>query len=203
MSTPSIQDQLAPPGAGVPWWELLWVRPVLRFASAVLSDSRLTARFTSEAAQMCATVARLAPQQAQQRVLIDRITGIEDSSRYWSACMVLEHLRIVDVTIADIIATLSRGAGYAHEIRTADVKPAPSVGREVIAAFSRTVDTYVARTPAALAVQSKARHPHPWFGPLDAHGWHCLAAVHHTLHRRQLGKIIAGLDRGGSHASRA
>ena len=201
MSTPAIQEQLAPPGGGVPWWELLWVRPVLRVASAVLSDRRITARFTAEAAHLCATVAQLAPDAARRRVLIDRITGIEDSSRYWSACMVLEHLRIVDATIAEIIVTLSRGAGYAHEIRTADVKPGPHVGLEAVAALADTVAAYVARTPSALAVRSQARHPHPWFGPLDAHGWHCLAAVHHTLHRRQLKKIIAGLGGAEPRAS--
>jgi hypothetical protein len=37
-------------------------------------------------------------------------------------------------------------------------------------------------------------HAHPWFGPLNAHGWHCLAAIHHTLHRRQLTAILRALS---------
>jgi len=29
------------------------------------------------------------------------------------------------------------------------------------------------------------------FGPLDAHGWLCLAGIHHAIHRRQLERILA------------
>lgn len=39
-------------------------------------------------------------------VLIDRVVGIEDSSRYWSVFMVLDHLRIVDEGMTQIIQAL-------------------------------------------------------------------------------------------------
>jgi hypothetical protein len=39
-------------------------------------------------------------------------------------------------------------------------------------------------------LRTRATHVHPWFGPLDAQGWHCLAAMHHTIHRRQVERII-------------
>ena len=35
-------------------------------------------------------------------------------------------------------------------------------------------------------------HRHPWFGPLDAAGWHALTAFHTALHRRQIERILAG-----------
>ena len=42
--------------------------------------------------------------------------------------------------------------------------------------------------------QTAARYRHPWFGPLDAAGWHALAATHMGVHRRQLERILAALD---------
>jgi hypothetical protein len=39
----------------------------------------------------------------------------------------------------------------------------------------------------------RVRHPHPWFGPMTAHDWHCLAAIHHRVHRRQLERIVGKL----------
>ncbi len=41
-------------------------------------------------------------------VPIDRIVGIEDSSRYWSTFMVLDPLRIVNEGIAQIVENVDR-----------------------------------------------------------------------------------------------
>ncbi len=34
---------------------------------------------------------------------------------------------------------------------------------------------------------------HPWFGPLDAHRWHCLLAFHQGIHRKQIQAVHRGL----------
>ena len=139
---------------------------------------------------MLAKVATLPPGLASRQVLIKRVVGIEDSSRYWSAYMVLEHLRIVNEIIARIIASLGAGRPYPQEIRTADVKPSPAADQRVVAGFENGVRTYVADVMPSLRCATRLTHAHPWFGPLGAHGWHCLAAIHHTLHRRQLTAIL-------------
>ncbi|MBX3389322.1 MAG: hypothetical protein KF691_07680 [Phycisphaeraceae bacterium] len=43
---------------------------------------------------------------AAERVLIPRLRGLEDSSRYWSVWMMLDHLRIVNSQVAMVIASL-------------------------------------------------------------------------------------------------
>ena len=39
----------------------------------------------------------------------------------------------------------------------------------------------------------KLRHVHPWFGPMTAHDWHCLAAIHSWVHRRQIERVVKKL----------
>jgi hypothetical protein len=192
-----MPERLAPPGAGLPRAELAWVRPMFWLARHWLSDARASARFRGEAEWMMRQVDALPSAIAAQPVLIERVVGIEDSSRGWSACMVLEHLRIVDRTIIEIIETLSRGDSFGQEIRTADVKPRRGIGRNVLGEFGAVLVDYATRVEPALARRTRAKHAHPWFGPLDAHGWHCLAAIHHTLHRRQLAAILRELGRSG------
>jgi hypothetical protein len=53
-------------------------------------------------------------------VLIDRVVGLEDSSRYWTVFMVLDHLRIVDEGISQIIKTLTDDRLFGQEIRIQD-----------------------------------------------------------------------------------
>jgi hypothetical protein len=36
------------------------------------------------------------------------------------------------------------------------------------------------------------RHPHPFFGPLDALGWLRMMAYHERIHVRQLQRMAAG-----------
>jgi hypothetical protein len=56
-------------------------------------------------------------------VLINRIARIEDSSRYWSVFMVLDHLRIVDEGITRIVEELTNDRPFAREVRIQDAKP--------------------------------------------------------------------------------
>ena len=42
-------------------------------------------------------------------------------------------------------------------------------------------------------LNTSARYAHPWFGPLDAAGWHALAAGHLQIHRQQIERIVEGL----------
>jgi hypothetical protein len=42
-------------------------------------------------------------------------------------------------------------------------------------------------------LKTTARYAHPWFGPLDAAGWHALSATHMRIHRNQIAKVIAAL----------
>jgi hypothetical protein len=60
-------------------------------------------------------------------------------------------------------------------------------------AFEASCDEMLAAAAAVPDLKTAARYAHPWFGPLDAAGWHALAASHMAIHRAQIAKIIAAL----------
>ncbi|MBH0199462.1 MAG: hypothetical protein HP497_08595 [Nitrospira sp.] len=128
-------------------------------------------------------------------MLINRIVGIEDSSRNWSAYMVLDHLRIVNEGIAQIIDDLTHDRPFAQEVRIQDVKPSPDSGPDTIDRFIQAVTAYEAVLARLGKLGRSRRHPHPWFGPMTAHDWHCLAANHSWVHRRQMERVARQLTR--------
>jgi hypothetical protein len=182
--------QLQPPGAGLPWLELILSRLGFVLARWLLSRKRLDAWFQAEGERMLTLAKALAPETASTPCLIPRVWGIEDSSRRWSVLMVLEHLVIVDSGITAIIRQLAAGKPSGKEISTAEVKPSAAPDMEVIERFAGCLRDYATRIGGLTRLRTQTTHRHPWFGALDGHGWHCLAALHHTVHRRQVETII-------------
>jgi hypothetical protein len=185
----STEIQLAPPGAGLPFVEMLLGRLgflVFRFFTTNQGASRM---FLAEGHRILSIIRTLDGARAGQRVLVDRIMGLEDSSRNWSAHKVREHLRVVNGKIIECLEDLSQGDPCLKVPSIAEVKPHPGVGAEVVGRFEAGLQDYVSRAVSALGKSSVHRHTHPWFGPLDMHGWHCLAAFHQRLHRKHLTMI--------------
>ena len=121
---------------------------------------------------------------------------MEDSSRFWSVAMTVEHLNIVGAAVRRLIAGLMRGEATDRPARTQDVKPkGETPPAEVRAEFVRLLADAATDPPAACGEGMKARHP--WFGPLDAFRWRCMLAMHQRLHRRQLEAIRDGLMKSG------
>jgi hypothetical protein len=139
----------------------------------------------------------LSPRQLRQRVLVKAPLGIEDSSRYWSAAMVLEHLIEVGSRVATGIVELTQGREVTVKADIADVKPRGGKGAEILDDYKAFLGDY-ARTLDEDVGDRKSRdtHAHPWFGDLNAHHWACLGALHQSIHRRQIERIIAGLGNG-------
>ena len=183
--------QLAPPGAGIPAHEVTFAR--LMFAVFRKWKTREWAKnhFHAEAGTMLRLARGLKPETANTRVLIPRVLGIEDSSRHWSVLMTLDHLVIVNSAIIEIIEHLAAERLYTHRVSTAAVKPDREQSLETITRFAKTTQNYVERLSRIKNLESASRHAHPWFGPLDALGWLWLAAMHNTVHRRQIQRIIA------------
>lgn len=137
------------------------------------------------------------PEKAVRRVLVKRLPGLEDSSRYWSLLMTLDHVRIINNMIAGVIRQLSAGEVPARVANTADVKPGVESPPDVREGFEISC-TEVIRTAADCPdLHTKVRYAHPWFGPLDARGWHFMAGFHMRLHRGQMEAILKGLSKDG------
>ncbi len=186
---------LAPPGAGLPAPELFIARILFALRRRTTDRAGSDARFREQREAVHCLVAGLDDASAGRRVLIPRPRGLEDSSRYWSVWMTLDHLRIVHCEIARVIGELGKGTVPVGQASTAAVKPAPEAGREVVAAYERSCDVVLAAAAAVPELRTTVRFPHPWFGPLDAAGWHQLAAGHMGIHRVQIERIIEGLGR--------
>ena len=131
---------------------------------------------------------------AGQQVMVPRYQGMEDSSRNWSMFMVLEHLCIVNQTILKLLDVLGSGVQPRGIIDIGDFKPDVNAGAESIDEFQLMVKTYnsqVNRLKPLKQPHLHVRFAHPWFGDLDAHQWHCLAAFHMRIHRKQIRKNAA------------
>jgi len=189
------QPQLAPPGAGLPFPENLIARCLLGAKRLTGNSGEFTAQFIRERETIHGLIENLDENTLSRRVLIRRPRGLEDSSRNWSVLMTLDHLRIVHLAFIGVIATLAREEVLEGVASTAAVKPDPAVGMNVIGEYESSCDALLKTLAGVKNFRTRARYPHPWFGPMDAHGWHALAGGHMSIHRMQIERILAGSDR--------
>lgn len=182
--------RLAPPGAGIPAVERLIGGRMLAWRRWRCSRERLVAQFGKERQAIARLYGGRNEGVLSTRVLIPRLPGLEDSSRYWSVLMTLDHLRIVNEQIGDVIEALTREVVPAGEASTAAVKPRSDAGPAVIVQYEAGCDRFGTSLASHDDLRSRARYAHPWFGPLDAAGWQALAVVHMGIHRKQIERIL-------------
>jgi hypothetical protein len=173
--------------------ELFIARLLFAFKRMTGNRESFTATFQRERANIARLLPSLDGQQAARRVLIPRLRGLEDSSRYWSVWMTLDHLRIVHGSIIRVIGALIKGISPPGAAGTAAVKPNPEVTAAAVTAFEKSCDDLLALVASIKDLNTEARYTHPWFGSLDAAGWHAMAGTHIAIHRKQLEQIVKGL----------
>jgi len=185
--------ELAPPGAGIPGHERRLIAVGLRAAANLLSKDRITELFRREAEQAMALARDVDEARGRRPVLVGRIFGIEDSSRNWSVYMTLEHLVIVYSAIAATLPRLFSGLEVGDTVGVADFKPVLEAGPEQLDDLAHVVERYTDMVDKLGNLRAGSSHPHPWFGALSAAQWHALAAVHNSVHRRQVQRILRAL----------
>lgn len=193
-NAPTAAVKLAPPGAGLPKPELLIARLLFGWFRRTRSRADVTALFEEEQRRILDLASACDETRGTRRVLIKRLPGMEDSSRHWSVFMTLEHLRIVNEAVRESIRSLADGVVPARIASTAAVKPSPDSGANAVGAFAEGCDLFREAVAAIPGLRTAARYPHPWFGPLDAAGWHAMAAFHLRLHRKQVEAILAAMN---------
>lgn len=185
--------KLAAPGAGLPWIELQVARLIFRWQFWRSTPESTAALIGAERAEILRLAKSCNETCGARRVLIKRIPGMEDSSRHWSVFMTIDHLRIVNAFLAETITLLGRGEVPDRVASTAAVKPDPDVDATVLRSFDDSC-TDIARVAGKIKdLRTATRYAHPWFGPLDAAGWHFMAGFHMRLHRGQIEAILRGL----------
>jgi len=191
--TAQTEPKLAAPGAGLPKVELFVARLLFALRRQTGNQSSFNARFRQERERIRALVHSCDAETGACRVLIKRPPGLEDSSRYWSVWMTLDHLRIVHHEFVRVIGALTKGLIPEGKASTAAVKPSLDATSAVTAAYEESCDALLAIVTASPDLKTSVRFAHPWFGYLDAAGWHALAGGHMGIHRVQIARILEGL----------
>lgn len=188
---------LDPPGAGVPVHE----RWVGRLAAAVLPRLWSWESIPDRMDRQGATILGLLPPpddpRLHQPVLVPRFAGLEDSSRFWSPVMVLEHLALIGRRMIPIIVALSREQVPDQVTRIAELKPrGEQSGAFAIDDFQRMLAEFrQAVLHEVVDRRARARYPHPWFGPLNVRQWLVFAPFHQAIHVRQMRSMAAAIAR--------
>jgi len=182
-----------PPGSGLPPFEQNFLAVSLKVGSALLSDNRALTLFLREADTIKAIVNDCDYDFLSQQVVVPRYQGMEDSSRNWSLFMLLDHLCQVNRSILRTVDALKSGIAPLGVLEVADFKPNLDCDAESIDQFRDLIWDFDSGIRDRMPLRGTPSYAHPWFGPLDAHGWLCLAMFHQRIHRKQARKIAAML----------
>lgn len=185
--------KLQPPGAGLPALELFIARRLFSWRVRRGTRERFLQTFQEEQTAIQDLVASCPEELRGKPVLVPRLRGLEDSSRFWSVWMTLDHLRITNEVFAHVIRQLSEGWVPPRTASTAAVKPSPQAGLETEAAFAASCAAVPDTAGQVEELRTEVRYAHPWFGPLDGFGWLALSAMHMGIHRKQLHTIRSRL----------
>lgn len=188
-----IIAKLAKPGAGLPLHHSLMLRYMVGpFVSKTSDWDKDSKGFASAHGKILKIAETLTDVEMTTRILVPGQYGLEDSSRYWSAAMVLEHMVIVGSGIKSIIVSLSSGIVPDYVVEIAKVKPkgagTPQDAIKNFREFAATAQADIERDVKDR--KSKSALNHPWFGPFTAHQWHWLLTGHGVIHLQQM-KAIA------------
>ncbi len=194
-ATPN-EVKLEAPGKGLPWLEHLVARYwILPRASKKVSWKACEMQFNRETQKILEIYHSIPELDLSTCILVPRLQGLEDSSRYWSAAMVLEHLVIVGSQIAKVIVELTHKRIPQGEANIARVKPLGILtAPKAEAQYEAFAITEMNQRRAQIGDQnSLTRFVHPWFGPITARQWNWLMGSHQYIHRKQLEQIAKGL----------
>jgi len=129
-----------------------------------------------------------------QKVLVPRMKGVEDSSRFWCVNEVLEHLMITGEGMRMVIKSLAAGQPTDYVVRIENFKPKGKYqGGDARPDFKKFVEETVSQLEGLKIEDGGLEHLHPWLGDFNALQWTWLLAGHSGLHLAQLQAIKKGL----------
>ncbi len=190
----SENKDLGKPGEGLPWVEQVLMNFFFKLLVRLRSRRYFETLFTKEANLICDLVESKGTDSLESRVVVDRVVGMEDSSRDWSCYMTLEHLNIVNTGVFQLIKSLVNDEDELNEVRIENVKPSCDSGEASWEEFQKVIKLVPRNLKKLKNLNSKNSHKHPWFGELNAFQWSALIALHMGIHRKQIERIIQKID---------
>lgn len=189
------QPALDKPGAGLPFFAALMARwYVGPYLSRKADKDKNLRLFALVGARVLKEADGVAADKRDVKVLVPRMQGIEDSSRFWCVNEVLEHLMITGIGMRDLVVSLAKGQTTDYVVKIENFKPKGKyAGGDARPDFKK----FVAETGELLKdlpiVDGGLTHKHPWMGPFNALQWTWLLAGHSGIHLAQLAAIKKGL----------
>lgn len=189
------QPHLEKPGAGLPFFEALMVRWYVGPFQSRKNDAQKNLRlFSMAGARILKEAASVPEDKRDQKVLVPRMKGVEDSSRFWCVNEVLEHLMITGEGMRMVIKALADGKTTDYVVRIENFKPKGKYqGGDAKPDFKKFLDETVAQLEKLKIEDEGLTHLHPWLGRFNALQWTWLLAGHSGLHLAQLQAIKKGL----------
>lgn len=193
MNSKSVK--LERPGAGLPFPDNLIVRwYVAPFQSRKADKSENLRLFRMLGARMSKEFSSVPAEKRDQKVLVPKMRGIEDSSRYWCPNEVLEHVMITGASMRRLIVELAHGRTSNEEVKIENYKPKGNyAGGDAGPDFKQFIEETL-ETLEPLDIADKGpTHKHPWMGQFNSLQWTWLLAGHTGIHLAQLQAIKKGL----------
>ena len=162
--------------------------------NSIVSWERALDIFEKEGEKVLSLARSMEKDKLFERVLVPKLFGLEDNSRYYSVAMVLEHLLVVGTALQNRIPSLSQGKSLDKEIKIEDYKPYMEIDNTIIDQYEIFLHSFRKKLDEKVDnIYLENRHEHPWFGELKAKDWSVMGAIHQVVHRRQIEAIIRGL----------
>jgi hypothetical protein len=162
--------------------------------NSVLSWDKAWDMYEVEGQKIIALCEHLNEESLFERVLVPKLFGLEDNSRYYSVAMTLEHLLMVGMALQVRILLLSRGKKVQNHVKIEDVKPYKKIDSQVLENFKDFLTNYREKLNKNIEnIHIDNTSQHPWFGAFNPKQWSILALVHQIVHRREIEAIVKGL----------
>lgn len=193
-----IQATLEAPGAGIPWYSKIFLKTIIKpFVAARTPLSETELLFVKSFEKIQKEIRGLSDDQLSKRTLVPRLQGLEDSSRFWSIKMTIEHIDIVSRALHRVIKDLSEEKPHQVIADTALVKPLGTTRiEEILQSHMNFAKNEFPKIKELVSSRdSKTTHLHPWFGAMTARQWFWLIAIHQNLHLNQIRAIKTELNK--------
>lgn len=191
---PKNAPGLQRPGAGLPALEGFFLRHLLfPLYSRMVSIEKAVNSFEHTSRRIAMLVDNRPLRVQHTRVLVPRLTGMEDASRYWSPLQVMEHLILVTDSTTLLASALACDEKPKIKIRMTALKPTGVLEKQEkpVEIFHQHMTRAVKIIRTTSAWSTKMKVVHPWLGALDSRQWIVLLAMHQKLHKRQIEAILA------------
>ena len=190
-----IISDLGKSGDGISNIKILMVKHIFfPILNRVISWDKAWDIFDKEGEKIIKLSKKLNQDELFKRILVPKLFGLEDNSRYYSVAMTIEHLLMVGSALQIRVPLLSRGKKITQNVKIEDVKPYKKIDENIREKFEEFLNLYRDKLNNNVKnIHINNTSSHPWFGEFNPKQWSILAMIHQIIHRRQIEAILKGL----------